>query len=64
MDEGTKNKERALKKFMDNLDPEEQKRWESGDYYGENPKPMSGERLKAWNESRAKIKPTLRIKKS
>jgi len=51
-------KERALKKFLETVDPEEQKLWESGNYYGENPIKMTGEQLKDWNEFKAKIHPT------
>jgi hypothetical protein len=42
----------------DELESGEQARWEKGDFYGEDPTPLEGDRLANWETSRSKVHPT------
>ena len=48
----------VLGKHNDQLDSEEQARWEDGGFYGESPSQLEGERLAQWEASRVKVHPT------
>jgi hypothetical protein len=53
-----KKSQEILANHKDALDSGEQARWEEGNFYGEGPTALEGDRLAHWEASRAKVHPT------
>jgi predicted DNA binding CopG/RHH family protein len=53
-----KSNQDILAKHKDELESQEQARWEEGTFYGEKPTQLQGEELARWEASRAKVHPT------
>jgi hypothetical protein len=58
MDDGKNRNEDILARHADELASVEQGKWEDGGFYGDDPKPLEGERLAKWNAAKEKIHPT------
>ena len=53
-----KNAQDILAKHKDELESDEQARWEEGGFYGDDPAPLKGDHLANWEASKAKVHPT------
>jgi len=46
----------------DLIDSKEQEKWEQGNYYGENPRRMTGVRAEKWAAAKANLRPPTSIR--
>ena len=49
---------KIIDKYKKELESEEQKKWETGGYHGENPRAMNDKEAEAWKRAKATVHPT------